>query len=137
MKNFLLFRSNSDITPTGSLRRRRSRVLSEEDDNSLMDFLRSSANENSLRERKTSSYGSLDRSWARRARTGSNSKKRPELLNIDFSLERERPVSPANLEDARPRFVLPTVVVLACTVLKKRVEKRTDSLYLHYFHVIG
>lgn len=101
-----------DITPTGSLRRRRSRVLSEEDDNNLMDFLRSSsANENNSRERKTSSYGSLDRSWARRARSGSNSKKRPDLLNIDFSLERERPVSPANLdtanriahEDARPR----------------------------------
>lgn len=105
-----------------------------------MDFLRSSANENSLRERKTSSYGSLDRSWARRARTGSNSKKRPELLNIDFSLERERPVSPANLEDARPRFVLLTVArLLACTVLirKKILEKRTDSLYLHSFHVIG
>lgn len=78
-----------------------------------MDFLRSSANENSFRERKTSSYGSLDRSWARRARSGSNSKKRPDLLNIDFSLERERPISPANLdvanrgvahEDARPRY---------------------------------
>lgn len=105
---------HSDITPTGSLRRRRSRVLSEEDDNNLMDFLRSSANENNFRERKTSSYGSLDRSWARRARSGSNSKKRPDLLNIDFSLERERPVSPANLdvaaanrvahEDARPRY---------------------------------
>lgn len=78
-----------------------------------MDFLRSSANENNFRERKTSSYGSLDRSWARRARSGTN-KKRPDLLNIDFNLERERPVSPANLEvanrvvheDARPRFVL-------------------------------
>lgn len=108
------FPSEIDITPTGSLRRRRSRVLSEEDDNNLMDFLRSSGNENSFRERKTSSYGSLDRSWARRARSGSNSKKRPDLLNIDFSLERERPISPANLdvanrvahEDARPRFVV-------------------------------
>lgn len=96
------------------MRRRRSRVLSEEDDNNLMDFLRSSANENSFRERKTSSYGSLDRSWARRARSGSNSKKRPDLLNIDFSLERERPTSPANLdvanrtahEDARPRYFI-------------------------------
>lgn len=36
-----------------------------------------------------------DRSWARRARSGSNSRKRPELLNIDFSEDRERPVSPA------------------------------------------
>lgn len=110
--NKLISTTFSDITPTGSLRRRRSRVLSEEDDNNLMDFLRSSANENNFRERKTSSYGSLDRSWARRARSGSNSKKRPDLLNIDFSLERERPVSPANLdaanrvahEDARPRY---------------------------------
>lgn len=100
------------------MRRRRSRVLSEEDDNSLMDFLRSSANENNFRERKTSSYGSLDRSWARRARSGTN-KKRPDLLNIDFNLERERPVSPANLEvanrvvneDARPRFVLICLVL--------------------------
>lgn len=99
---------HQDVTPTGSLRRRRSRVLSEEDDNSLMDFLRSSGHE---RERKSSSYGSLDRSWARRARSG-NSKKRPDLLNIDFNLDRERPVSPANIdvtnnrvasEDARPR----------------------------------
>lgn len=37
----------------------------------------------------------LDRSWARRARSGSNSRKRPELLNIDFSEDRERPISPA------------------------------------------
>ena len=112
IENFFLKQINflPDITPTGSLRRRRSRVLSEEDDNNLMDFLRSSANENNSR--KTSSYGSLDRSWARRARSGSNSKKRPDLLNIDFSLERERPVSPANMdaanrvahEDARPRY---------------------------------
>lgn len=51
--------SGVDITPTGSLRRRRSRVLSEEDDGSLMDFLRSSGHDNVSRERKPSSYGSL------------------------------------------------------------------------------
>lgn len=103
-----------DITPTGSLRRRRSRVLGEEDDNSLMDFLRSSGHDNVSRERKPSSYGSLDRSWARRARSGSNSKKRPDLLNIDFGVDRERPISPAPnpeihnrvaAEEARPRYV--------------------------------
>lgn len=62
------------------------------------------------RERKSSTYGSLDRSWARRARSG-NSKKRPDLLNIDFNVDRERPISPANLdvlprassEETRPR----------------------------------
>lgn len=41
-----------DITPTGSLRRRRSRALCDEDDNSLMDFLRSSGQENGGRDRK-------------------------------------------------------------------------------------
>ncbi|XP_065209614.1 inverted formin-2 isoform X2 [Planococcus citri] len=78
-----------DITPTGSLRRRRSRVPSEEDESTLMDFLRS-AEQESARERK--SWGSLDRSWARRARGG---KKRPDLLNADFSNDRERPASPS------------------------------------------
>lgn len=109
--------SFSDITPTGSLRRRRSRVLSEEDDNQLMDFLRTSGHDNGSRERKPSSYGSLDRSWARRARSGSSTKKRPDLLNIDFGNDRERAHSPSaspiaeappaqqSTEDVRPRFV--------------------------------
>uniref|UniRef100_A0A146M1M5 FH2 domain-containing protein 1 n=2 Tax=Lygus hesperus TaxID=30085 RepID=A0A146M1M5_LYGHE len=79
-----------DVTPTGSLRRRRSRVPSEEDDSSLMDFLRSSGHDGT-RERK--SWGSLDRSWARRARGGG--RKRPDLLTADFSGERERPTSPS------------------------------------------
>lgn len=48
-----------DITPNGSLRRRRSRVLSEEDEGNLMDFLRSSGHD-SNRERK--SWGSLGKS---------------------------------------------------------------------------
>lgn len=47
---------NLDITPTGSLRRRRSRVPSEEDESTLMDFLRASGHDGS-RERK--SWGSL------------------------------------------------------------------------------
>uniref|UniRef100_W4VR99 Putative formin 3 n=1 Tax=Corethrella appendiculata TaxID=1370023 RepID=W4VR99_9DIPT len=92
-----------DITPNGSLRRRRSRVLSEEDEGSLMDFLRSSGHDSSTRERKSASYGSLDRSWARR-RTG-NAKKRPELLNVDFNADRERPNSPSPLAESKP---LPT-----------------------------
>ncbi len=108
-----------DITPNGSLRRRRSRVLSEEDEGNLMDFLRSSGHDNSTRERKGSSYGSLDRSWARRARSGSGSKKRPDLLNVDFGLERERPSSPSPLvevkpmpqEEPKPRYVF---VVCLC-----------------------
>ncbi|XP_063233866.1 uncharacterized protein LOC134537410 [Bacillus rossius redtenbacheri] len=87
-----------DVTPNGSLRRRRSRVLSEEDDSNLMDFLRASGHDNS-RERK--SWGSLDRSWARRAR-GSGGRKRPELLSADFSGERERPSSPSPLAESKP-----------------------------------
>ncbi|XP_016955692.1 formin-J [Drosophila biarmipes] len=89
--------ASPDITPNGSLRRRRSRVLAEEDD--LMEFLRSSTGPHdghNSRERKAA-YGSLDRSWARRARSGSSSRKRPDLLNIDFGQDRERASSPAPL----------------------------------------
>lgn len=88
-----------DITPTGSLRRRRSRVPSEEDDSNLMDFLRTSGQEIAGRERK--SWGSLDRSWARRAR-GSGGRKRPDLLSADFSGDRERPTSPSPLAENKP-----------------------------------
>ena len=45
-----------DITPNGSMRRRRSRVMAEEDD--LMEFLRTSGHERNSRERKAA-YGSL------------------------------------------------------------------------------
>lgn len=90
-----------DITPNGSLRRRRSRVLSEEDEGNLMDFLRSSGHDGVTRERKSASYGSLDRSWARRARSGSSSKKRPDLLNVDFGADRERPASPSPLAEVK------------------------------------
>ncbi|KAK4881741.1 hypothetical protein RN001_005060 [Aquatica leii] len=89
-----------DITPNGSLRRRRSRVLSEEDEGNLMDFLRASGHDNN-RERK--SWGSLDRSWARRAR-GSGPRKRPTLLGADFSYDRERPSSPSPLTESKPLF---------------------------------
>jgi len=92
-----------DITPNGSLRRRRSRVLSEEDEGGLMDFLRSSGHDNTTRERKSAAgYGSLDRSWARRARSGSAGKKRPDLLNVDFGAERERPASPSPIVESKP-----------------------------------
>ncbi|XP_070498012.1 formin-F isoform X1 [Chironomus tepperi] len=92
-----------DITPNGSLRRRRSRVLSEEDEGSLMDFLRSSGHDGTTRERKSASgYGSLDRSWARRARSGSAGKQRPDLLNVDFGSDRERPASPSPVVESKP-----------------------------------
>lgn len=90
-----------DITPNGSLRRRRSsRVLSEEDEGNLMEFLRASGHDNATRERgKGGGWGSLDRSWARRAR-GSGPRKRPALLGAEllYSAEnRERPSSPSPL----------------------------------------
>lgn len=88
--------ASPDVTPNGSLRRRRSRALPEEEDhNSLMDFLRSSGHNNFNRERRSAAYGSLDRSWARRARSGSSEKRRPNLLNVDFGNDRERPSSPS------------------------------------------
>jgi inverted formin-2 len=101
--------ASPDITPNGTLRRRsRSRILGEEDENGLMDFLRSSGHDNNTRERKSTSYGSLDRSWARRG-----TRKRPDLLNVDFGEDRERAGSPSPLteskplpaEETRPRYV--------------------------------
>ncbi|KAI4458733.1 inverted formin-2 [Holotrichia oblita] len=89
-----------DITPNGSLRRRRSRVRSDEDEGNLMEFLRTSSNDNN-RERK--SWGSLDRSWARRAR-GSGPRKRPAVLSMDFTTDRERPSSPSPLAEIKPSF---------------------------------
>ncbi|XP_026474847.1 uncharacterized protein LOC113378522 [Ctenocephalides felis] len=88
--------ASPDVTPNGSLRRRRSRVLSEEDEGNLMEFLRASGHD-STRERK--SWGSLDRSWARHARTGSASRKRPDLLSTDWAGGRERANSPSPLAE--------------------------------------
>ncbi|XP_076166401.1 FH2 domain-containing protein formin 3 [Ptiloglossa arizonensis] len=85
-----------DVTPNGTLRRRRSRIPCEDDDGNLMDFLRTSGQDNT-RERK--SWGSLDRSWARRARGQS---RRSDLLNADFSADRERPSSPSPLVENKP-----------------------------------
>ncbi|CAG7729172.1 unnamed protein product, partial [Allacma fusca] len=78
-----------DTTPNGSLRRRRSRVPSDEDESGLMDYLRSSGGDGS-RERRPGNeqYGSLDRSWSRKTR------RRPNLMDF-VNDERERPVSPA------------------------------------------
>lgn len=44
-----------------------------------------------------------DRSWARRARGG---KKRPDLLNTDFTNDRERTASPSPVIESKP--LLPT-----------------------------
>lgn len=119
--NLVFYFDFSDITPTGSLRRRRSRVLSEDDEGNLMEFLRTSGNDTN-RERK--SWGSLgkensinifqknvnensvDRSWARKAR-GSGPRKRPALLGADFSLDRERPSSPSPLSENKPSLSAP------------------------------
>lgn len=90
------FNTHSELgsprSPEGSLRRRKSRNMNE--DETLMDFLRQSGHDNASRERK--SYGgSLDRSWARRNRSDSSSRRRPDLFNVDFNADRERENSPA------------------------------------------
>lgn len=125
-----------DITPNGSLRRRRSRVLSEEDEGNLMDFLRSSGHDGATRERKSAAgYGSLDRSWARRARSGSAGKKRPDLLNVDFGADRERPASPSPVveskplpeqEDPKPRYEL----LMLSAVIRGKSISSVISFYL-------
>ncbi|XP_045619895.1 uncharacterized protein [Procambarus clarkii] len=98
--------NSPDVTPNGSLRRRRSRVPSEEDDHKLMDYLHTAGHDGS-RERKSWSgiaegYGSLDRSFARRARGGGRN--RPSLLASESS-ERERPASPSTTSpDIKPQL---------------------------------
>ncbi|EEZ97607.1 inverted formin-2 [Tribolium castaneum] len=105
-----------DITPNGSLRRRRSRVLSEEDEGNLMDFLRASDNN---RERR--SWGSLDRSWARKARGGSQ-RKRPALLGADFTSDRERPSSPSPLSESKPIVSTPEEETNKPKELRQKIE---------------
>ncbi|XP_065578323.1 FH2 domain-containing protein 1-like isoform X2 [Artemia franciscana] len=78
-----------EFSATGSLRRRRSRVPSEEDDSNLLEYLRASGHGDGTRERLSvgslsETYGSLDRSWARRLRGG---KRRPDLLSADLTGE--------------------------------------------------
>ncbi|ODN02594.1 FH2 domain-containing protein 1 [Orchesella cincta] len=110
-----------DTTPNGSLRRRRSRVPSDEDESGLMDFLRSSGSEN-LRERKPEQYGSLDRSWSRKAR------RRPNLMDY-LNDERERPVSPApGHKDSHHNN--PTVQIDSCGDSKTEETKSPSSHFI-------
>ena len=48
----MILLNSLDVTPNGSLRRRRSRIPSEEDDHKLMDYLHTSGHDGS-RERKS------------------------------------------------------------------------------------
>ncbi|XP_066985024.1 uncharacterized protein [Macrobrachium rosenbergii] len=98
--------NSPDVTPNGSLRRRRSRVPSEENDHELMDYLHTAGHDGS-RERKSwtgmaEGYGSLDRSFARRARGGGRN--RPSLLASESSCERERPASPSTNPEHKPEL---------------------------------
>lgn len=106
-----------DTTPNGSLRRRRSRVPSDEDESGLMDFLRSSGTEAS-RERRPEQYGSLDRSWSRKAR------RRPNLMDY-LNDERERPVSPATGHGDHHNN--PTVQIDSCGPDNKSEEPKSTT----------
>ncbi|XP_076352422.1 uncharacterized protein LOC143247809 [Tachypleus tridentatus] len=81
----------SDVTPTGSLRRRRSRLSSEDQDVELIDYLKHTS-ELEAKDRKSLGSidgGSLDRSLLRR----SGRRRRQDLLAVELN-ERERPASP-------------------------------------------
>ncbi|XP_066138967.1 inverted formin-2 isoform X1 [Euwallacea fornicatus] len=89
-------KESPESSPNGSLRRRRSKGMLDDQGN-LMEFLRNSS-DCSNRERK--SWGSLDRSWARKAK-GTGPKKRPALLTADFLLERDRTTTPSPLIEVK------------------------------------
>ncbi|XP_054709449.1 formin-J-like [Uloborus diversus] len=81
-----------DVTPNGTLRRRRSRLSSEDRESSLMDFLKQSAEADpKLDKTQLMDTSSLDRSHLRR----SSRRRRPEILSAELN-ERERPASPGN-----------------------------------------
>ncbi|KAL1491996.1 hypothetical protein ABEB36_012506 [Hypothenemus hampei] len=83
-------KESPESSPNGSLRRRRSKGMLDDQGN-LMDFLRNSS-DCSNRERK--SWGSLDRSWARKA-------KRPGLFTTDFLFERDRTATPSPVVEVK------------------------------------
>ncbi|CAG9135428.1 unnamed protein product [Plutella xylostella] len=86
-----------DVTPTGSLRRRSRASPGEGDEEGLLEFLRhSSPATNDLRER--SAWGSLDRSWSRRA---------PVRARLELP-ERERAPSPRAAPAPAPAPAPPT-----------------------------
>merc|ERR1719410_966081 len=92
------------VPSSPGLRRRRSRVPSEEDDK-LINFLVAGGHDGS-RERNTSLgniaeqqvYGSLDRGLLRRSR----GRKRPELLTSDLAGDRDRSAPQPSAEDNKP-----------------------------------
>ncbi|XP_053615394.1 inverted formin-2 isoform X2 [Plodia interpunctella] len=84
-----------DVTPTGSLRRRSRNSNGGDDEESLLEFLRhTSPAAPELRER--SAWGSLDRSWSRRApiRARLEIPEREREREREAERERERAVSP-------------------------------------------
>ncbi|GIX67123.1 FH2 domain-containing protein 1 [Caerostris extrusa] len=80
-----------DVTPNGTLRRRRHRLSSEDKEDSLIDFLRQTADADAARTEKGKlpESGSLDRSMIRR----SSRRRRPDLSAVEL-IDRERPASP-------------------------------------------
>ncbi|CAL1261437.1 unnamed protein product [Larinioides sclopetarius] len=80
-----------DVTPNSTLQRRRQRLSSEDKDDSLIDFLRQTADADAARAEKCKGpdSGSLDRSMIRR----SSRRRRPELAAVEL-IDRERPASP-------------------------------------------
>ncbi|KAF8785643.1 hypothetical protein HNY73_011158 [Argiope bruennichi] len=80
-----------DVTPNSTLQRRRQRLSSEDKDDSLIDFLRQTADADAARAEKYKGpdSGSLDRSMIRR----SSRRRRPELAAVEL-IDRERPASP-------------------------------------------
>merc|ERR1719244_1119905 len=95
---------NGEVPNSPGLRRRRSRVPSEEDDK-LINFLVTGGHDGS-RERNISigniaeqqTYGSLDRGLLRRSR----GRRRPELINAEVNGDRDRSAPQPSAEDTKP-----------------------------------
>ncbi|XP_022235284.1 uncharacterized protein LOC106475483, partial [Limulus polyphemus] len=110
----------SDVTPTGSLRRRRSRLSSEDQDDELIDYLKHTS-ELEAKDRKSLGSidgGSLDRSLLRR----SGRRRRHDLLAVDFN-ERERPASPISQTMERTMAVSENNTEVKAKQCKRKIEE--------------
>ncbi|XP_041982715.1 inverted formin-2 [Aricia agestis] len=104
-----------DVTPTGSLRRR-SRASPAHDDEGLLQFLRASAPPDDTDPRDRRAWGSLDRSWSRRA---------PVRARLDVPRERTpAPTTPTTPTTTAPE---PTPATQDATPKPKEWRQKIES----------
>lgn len=112
-----------DVTPTGSLRRR-SRASPGDDEDGLLEFLRHSSPNQEGRERNV--WGSLDRSWSRRAPI----RARLEIPDRERTGERPSSPSPSPTPTPTPNLTPPVPTVETSTEAKPKEWRQKIESWL-------